>query len=186
MRLVWHIVLGIVFLAGNAIAGGVHDGPSGMESEAPQQRLEPIKIAVFDFGLEDFSAAGATVAGPFEAKYLAQATEEAKRKLAESGRYSIVNTAGADLAAAQGHGLRNCRGCDAAIAAKLGADQDMIGVVTKISVVEYTVTVQVSDARTGAVIQTFTTNLRMGAGSSWALGAAWLMKNRVLASHEQR
>jgi hypothetical protein len=156
-----------------------------MESGAPQQRLEPIKIAVFDFELEDFSAAGTTVAGPMEAKYLAEATEEAKRKLAESGRYSIVNTAGADLAAAQGHGLRNCRGCDTTIAAKLGADQDMIGVVTKMSMIEYSVTVQISDARTGSVIETFTTSLRMGAGSSWALGVAWLMKKRILAQHEQ-
>jgi len=105
--------------------------------------------------------------------------------LAESGRYSIVSTAGADLAAAQGHGLRNCRGCDAAIAAKLGADQDMVGVVTKISATEYTVTVQVSDARNGAVIETFTTSLRIGAGYSWARGVTWLMKNRVLASREK-
>jgi hypothetical protein len=145
----------------------------------------PIKIAVFDFELEDFSAAGTTVPGPNEAKYLAQATEEAKRMLAESGRYSIVSTAGADLAAAQGHGLRNCRGCDAAIAAKLGADQDMVGVVTKISATEYTVTVQVSDARNGAVIETFTTSLRIGAGYSWARGVTWLMKNRVLVSREK-
>ena len=152
---------------------------------APQQTTEPIKIAVFDFELEDFSAAGVTAAGPNETKYLAQATEEAKRMLAESGRYSIVDTAGADLAAAQGHGLRNCRGCDAAIAAKLGADQDMIGVITKISMTEYTVTVQVSDVQKGAPSKTFTTGLRIGAGYSWVRGVTWLMKNRVLASREK-
>ena len=151
-------------------------------SGSPQERTQPIKIAVFDFELEDFSAAGVAVAGANDAKYLAGATQEAKRMLADSGRYSIVDTAGADLAAAQGHGLRNCRGCDAAIAAKLGADQDMVGVVTKISMTEYTVTAQISDVRTGAVIETFTTGLRMGAGYSWVRGVTWLMKNRVLAS----
>jgi hypothetical protein len=187
MRFMWHIALGIVFLAGNAFAGDVLDGSRGMESGgAPQQRSAPINMAVFDFELEDFSAAGTTVAGPMEIEYLVQATKEAKRKLVESGRYSIVNIAGADLAAAKGHGLRNCRGCDAAIAAKLGADQDMIGVITKISMTEYTVTVQISDARTGAVIETFTTSLRMGASSSWERGVAWLMKKRVLASREQK
>ena len=112
-----------------------------------------IKIAVFDFELEDMSAAGGTGAGPDETKFLAQVTEEAKQKLAQSGHYAIVDTAKADLAAAEGHGLRNCRGCDTAFAAKLGADQAMVGVVTKISMTEYTVTVQVSDARTGAVIR---------------------------------
>jgi hypothetical protein len=58
----------------------------------------------------------------------------------------------------------------------------MVGVVTKISMTEYTVTVQVRDARNGAVLNTFTTGLRIGAGYSWVRGVAWLMKNRVLAS----
>jgi hypothetical protein len=145
----------------------------------------PIKIAVFDFELEDFSAAGGTGASPDVAKYLAHATDIAKRQLAESGRYSIIDTAGADLSAAKGQGLRNCRGCDAAIAAKLGADQDMVGVVTKISMTEYTVTVQVTDARNGAAVATFTTGLRIGAAYSWDRGVTWLMKNRVLASREK-
>jgi hypothetical protein len=47
------------------------------------------------------------------------------------------------------------------------------------------VTVQVSDARNGAVIETFTTSLRIGAGYSWARGVTWLMKNRLLASREK-
>ena len=162
-------------------AAGMHAAESGA-----QQAAAPIKIAVFDFELEDRSAAGDTGASPVETKYLAQATEEAKRALAASGRYSIVDTAGADLSAAQGHGLRNCRGCDAAIAAKLGADQDMVGVVTKISMTEYTVTVQISDAHNGAVISSLSTGLRIGADYSWVRGVTWLMKNRVLASREPK
>lgn len=161
----------ILVCAGHALAGDA--------------RAEPVKIAVFDFELEDMSAAGGTGASPDESKYLAQATEEAKRKLAESGRYAIVDTTGADLSAAEGHGLRNCHGCDIAIAKKLGADQDMVGVVTKISMTEYTVTVQVSDVQTGDVLKTYATGLRMGANYSWARGAGWLMKNRVLASREK-
>jgi hypothetical protein len=172
--------MGIVLSCGSAFAADA--APSALNDPPRQAATVPIKIAVFDFELEDFSAAGTTAAGPLDAKYLAQASEEARSKLAESGRYDIVSTAGADLAAAQGHGLRNCRGCDAAIAAKLGADQDMVGVVTKISMTEYTVTVQVRDTRTGAALNTYTTSLRIGAGYSWARGVAWLMKNRVLAS----
>jgi hypothetical protein len=175
-------VLAILLSCGSTFAGDSPGSPSAVTDVPQQQATGPIKIAIFDFELEDFSAAGTTTAGPLEAKYLAQGTEEARRKLAESGRYDIVDTAGADLAAAQGHGLRNCRGCDAGIAAKLGAEQDMVGVVTKISMTEYTVTVQVRDARTGAVLNTYTTSLRIGAGYSWARGVAWLMKNRVLAS----
>jgi uncharacterized protein DUF2380 len=160
--------------------------PIANAAESGAQPLAaPIKIAVFDFELEDRSAAGDTSASPVETKYLAQATEEAKRALAASGRYTTVDTAGADLSAAQGHGLRNCRGCDAAIAGKLGADQDMVGVVTKISMTEYIVTVQVSDVRNGADVKSFTTGLRIGADYSWARGVAWVMKNRVLASNQR-
>ena len=78
--------------------------------------------------------------------YLAQSTEEAKKQLAQSGRYTLIDTAGADIGAAKEHGLRNCGGCEAAIAKKLGAEQALIGVVTKISMTEYNVRIQVSDA----------------------------------------
>ena len=65
---------------------------------------------------------------------------------------------------------------------KLGADQALIGVVTKISMTEYNVRIQVSDAQSGAVVSRFTTDLRMGTGDSWFRGVRSLMKNRMLAS----
>jgi len=65
---------------------------------------------------------------------------------------------------------------------KLGADQALIGVVTKISMTEYVVKIQVSDAQNGEIISSFTTDLRMGADYSWSRGVRWLMQNRMLAS----
>ena len=150
--------------------------------DVPVTLTAPIKIAVFAFELEDFSAAAEHGSSPIETSYLAQSTEEAKQQLLQSGRYSLINTAGADTGAAKGQGLRNCRGCEAAIAMKLGADQALIGVVTKISMTEYAVRFQVSDARKSAVISSFTTDLRMGSNDSWFRGVRWLMKNRMLAS----
>ena len=144
----------------------------------------PIKIAVFTFELEDFSPAGKQggtaqpVASTDEA--LVQATEEAKKQLLESGRYSLVDTAGADLGAAAPQGLRNCKGCEAAIAEELGADQALFGVVTKISMMEYVVKFQVTDAREGELVASFTTGLRMGADYSWSRGVRSLMKNQML------
>jgi hypothetical protein len=64
---------------------------------------------------------------------------------------------------------------------KLGADQALIGVVTKISMMEYVVKFQVTDARKGELVSSFTTGLRMGADYSWSRGVRWLMKNRMLA-----
>jgi hypothetical protein len=99
----------------------------------------------------------------------------------KDGRYSLIDTTNADIGAAKGQGLRNCTGCEAAIARKLGPDQALIGVVTKISVIEYVVKIQVSDPRNGEIISSFTTDLRMGADYSWSGGVRWLMQNRVLA-----
>jgi hypothetical protein len=150
--------------------------------DVPAAATAPIKIAVFAFELEDFSAAAEQGSSPDESSYMAQSTEEARKQLLQSGRYSLIDTAGADIEAAKGQGLRNCRGCEAAIALKLGADQSLIGVVTKISMAEYVVDLQVRDARTGAVVSRFTTGLRMGAHDAWFRGVRSLMKNHMLES----
>jgi hypothetical protein len=139
---------------------------------------------VFPFEIEDFSAAGKQEPSPKDAEFLDQSTEETKQQLVQSGRYSLIDTAGADLAPAKGQGLRNCRGCEAAIANSLGADQALIGIVTKISMTEYVVTLRISDARTGEPVSNYSTDLRMGTADSWFRGVRSLMKNRVLASAE--
>jgi hypothetical protein len=142
----------------------------------------PAKVAVFAFELVDFSAAVEHGTSPVETAYLAQSTEEARKQLLQSGRYSIVTTDGADVGTAKGQGLRNCGGCEAGIAMKLGADQALIGVVTKISMTEYTLQMQIRDARTGAVIMSAKSGLRIGADYSWSRGVRWLMQNRILAA----
>ena len=141
----------------------------------------PIKIAVFEFELEDFSAAGQTKSVP-ETSYLAQATDEAEQQLRASGRYTVIDAVHSDISAAKGQGLRNCGGREAPIALSLGADEALIGVVTKISMTEYTVRFRVSNAQNGELISTYSTDLRMGADYSWSRGVRWLMQNRMLAS----
>lgn len=154
---------------------------SAAADEVAAVAAEPIKIAVFPFEIEEFSAAGEQGSSPDESSFLAQSTAEAKQQLLQSGRYSVIDTAGADIAAAKGQGLRNCNGCEAPIAMQLGADQALIGVVTKISMTEYVVQLQVRDARSGEVVSKFSTGLRMGANYSWSRGVRSLMKNEMLA-----
>ena len=146
----------------------------------------PVKLAIFDFELEDFSAGGQlTGETPAEADQLKLATSEARQLITQSGRYSLVDVSGADAEAVKAHWLRKCGGCDAVIARKLGADQSLIGVITRISRTEYTVWFQIRDARDGAVIINKQTDLRMGADYPWSRGAAWLIKNRLLNSQDQ-
>jgi hypothetical protein len=141
----------------------------------------PIKLAVFDFELEDFSAAassaGETVSGT---EPLARVTEEVRRLLAQSGRYRLVDVATADTPAAKARPLHKCDGCDAEIARELGADQSFVGVIQWISRTEYVVRFQIRDARTGAVVAGGNSGLRMGADYSWGRGATRLLEDRLL------
>ena len=147
----------------------------------------PIKIALFDFELEDFSA-GASSAGvtPSDAERLTHVTDEVRQLLAGSARYRPVDVGAADAAAAKAHTLHECDGCDAAIALKLGAEQSFVGVVRRISRTEYQVRFQIRDARTGVVVSDGDSGLRMGADDSWSRGAARLIKDRLLEVQTQQ
>jgi len=141
----------------------------------------PIKIAVFDFELDDFSGA-AGIAGDNSADlaHLDRATSEVRRLIAQSGRYDLVDVAGAEGDGVKSRSLRQCNGCEAAIALKLGADQSFVGVVRRISRTEYAVQFQIRDARTGAIILARQSDLRIGADYSWNRGAAALISSSLL------
>ena len=143
--------------------------------------VAPVKIAVFDFELEDFSGgAGLVPESDQDREQLRLATEPARRLVTESGRYSLIDVSHADAPEVTAGTLHKCDGCDAAIARQLGADQSLVGIVNRVSRMEYGVTFRLRDARTGALISTEQTDLRMGANYSWNRGAAWLIKNRLL------
>jgi hypothetical protein len=143
--------------------------------------MQPPKLAVFGFELEDFSAGGGVIGeSEDDAKQLKLATEAARRLIAQSGRYRLVDVSHANAVQVEKHTLRNCNGCEAAIAAKLGADQSLLGIVTRISRTEYAVAFKRRNAQTGTLISTEQTGLRIGANYSWDRGAAWLVEHRLL------
>lgn len=142
----------------------------------------PIKIAVFPFELEDFSAGAAYIPpDDIDREQLRLSTEEARRLIAASGRYQLVDVSAVNDPAAKAGKLRDCDGCDARIAAGLDADQSMIGIVTRVTRTEYAVTYKLRDARSGAIVAVAQTDLRMGANVAWSRGARWLIENRLLA-----
>jgi len=141
----------------------------------------PIKMAVFPFELEDFSAGAAYVPpDDIDREQLRLSTEEARRLIAASGRFQLVDVSAVDDQAAKAGKLRDCDGCEARIAAGLNADQSMIGIVTRITRMEYAVTYKLRDARSGAIVAVEQTDLRMGANVAWSRGARWLIENRLL------
>jgi hypothetical protein len=149
----------------------------------PSKAAEPelVKIAVFDFELDDRSA-GRDIIGEdaIDTENLIASTEEARRMLSASGRYSIVDTSAAAGEVTSAGGIQYCNGCEGPLAKELGADLAMIGVFTRVSRTEYTLQVLVRDAGSGTVVLNTSTGLRMGANYSWPRGVKWLMDNRIL------
>jgi hypothetical protein len=142
----------------------------------------PVKLAVFGFELIDVSGgAGVIPEDAIDREQLRLATEEARRLIQQSGRYALVDTSGVDDEQAKAHKLHDCDGCDAAIAARLGADESLVGVVTRVTRTDYNVTYTLRDAHSGKAIDVEQTDLRTGANYSWPRGAASLIKNKFLA-----
>ncbi|QOZ34226.1 DUF3280 domain-containing protein [Bradyrhizobium sp. CCBAU 53421] len=147
--------------------------------------VAPIGLAVFEFELEDNSAAPSSGLAGSDAATLADVTRGVRDRLAQSGRYRLVDTGGATAGPVKARALRDCDGCEAAIAQKLGADQSLIGVIRRVSRTEYTVGFQVRDARSGAVVSRGDSGLRMGADYSWTRGAVHLVGDRLLEGGTQ-
>jgi hypothetical protein len=153
-------------------------------SPGSDARPAPIRLAVFDFELDDASA-GASLTSAADAAQLGMVTSEVRRLIGQSRRFRLVDVSGADAEAVTKHALQACDGCDAAVALKLEAEQSLVGIVTRISRMEYLVAYRIRDARTGAVIATEQTGLRMGADTSWTRGAASLIKDRLLKDQDR-
>jgi|SRR5580658_971340 hypothetical protein len=172
----WHRVLVIPILLVAALTPALRAQAAGAPS---------VKIAVFDFELEDVSAAGAASMGDAagDSTRMHAVTEEARRVLAQSGRFSIVDTNGVDAQPVKDLALRNCDGCDAAIALKLGAERSLIGVVTRVAKTEYYVSLRFTDTGTGKVIDEQSAFFT-GADDAWASGVRMLLKHGVLADEK--
>lgn len=144
----------------------------------------PVALAVFDFELEDMTAASGGTVATSDAAYLAEVTGGVREVLGQSGRYRIVDVGSARGEVAKAGALRDCGGCESALAQKLGAEQSLIGVVRRVSRTEYTLGFQLRDANTGAVLTRGDSGLRLGADYSWKRGAVRLVSDRLVESQQ--
>lgn len=81
MRGITFILALAIFLVGFAVVKAAGPGATS-----------PIKLAIFPFELEDFSAAAGYVPpDDIDREQLRLSTEEARRLIAESGRYQLVD-----------------------------------------------------------------------------------------------
>jgi hypothetical protein len=151
----------------------------GAQAGEPEQT----KIAVFRFELIDTS--GGPPRG--ENERLDLITDILRRKLDESDRYELVDMARigdledrrlAEMAA--GGYLRDCNGCEAEIAALLGADLSVAGTVQKVSNLILNINVYMRDAATGEPVETHSVDIRGNTDQTWSHGISWMIRHRLL------
>jgi hypothetical protein len=149
---------------------------------ADAEKSSPVKIAVFDFELEDVSPASAFLGQTTSsAANMEKVSSEARRVLMQSGRYSLIDVSKVDAKPVSEKSIRNCDGCEAGVALQLGAEQSLIGVVKRVTQTDYYVLILIRDARTGKILNQQEANFA-GADDGWASGVRMLIKHQVLVS----
>ncbi len=146
-------------------------------------RAEPPKVAVFDFELIDSSLQG-EMQGPRqdEAARLARAAEQLRKALQESGQYRVLDIEPVK-SAAHNSNLQACGGCDIKLAAQLGADLEITGVVQKVSNLILNMNLYLRDVRSGQPVAAMSADMRGNTDESWSRTMAWLIRNRMLAAN---
>jgi hypothetical protein len=144
-------------------------------------QADPPKAAVFDFELLDTSLQG-EIDGPRrdEQQRLIHASEQIRKGLAESGKFSIVDIAPVN-AAAHASNLQACGGCDVDLAQKLGADLAITGVVQKVSNLILSLNIYLRDTSNGRLITSMSADFRGNTDESWSRAMSYLVRNRLLA-----
>jgi hypothetical protein len=136
--------------------------------------------AIFDFELTDTSRENQLA--PHDAEHqarLAFVTERLRTKLAESGRFSVVDIAPV-AKEARASNLQACGGCDVTFAQHVGAELAVTGIVFKISNLILNMTIFVRDSKTGRSVAVAQASLRGDTDESWRRTLDWLVRYRLL------
>jgi uncharacterized protein DUF2380 len=138
-------------------------------------------VAAFDFELIDTSLEGETN-GPRadERARLARLSDQLRRRLAESGRFTLVDIAPV-ASEARGSNLQACSGCDTSLAKRVGADLAITGTVQKVSNLILNINIYVRDVSSDATIAAMSADMRGNTDESWSRTLDWLVRNRLLA-----
>ncbi|MEJ0074440.1 MAG: DUF3280 domain-containing protein [Alphaproteobacteria bacterium] len=136
--------------------------------------------AIFDFELTDTSRVDQLA--PHDAEHqarLALVTERLRKRLAESGRFSVIDITPV-AREARGSNLQACGGCDVTLAQRLGADLAVTAEVFKISNLILRMTIFVRDAKTGRNVAVANASMRGNTDESWTRAVDWLVRYQLL------
>jgi uncharacterized protein DUF2380 len=163
-------------------------GAADVRSNGDGAASAPIKIAMFDVELADFSAGG-PLAGqsPEETARISLASKKIRELLKKSGRYELVEVSpdnpeisAVNAQAMRSHYLRDCNGCEVDIARAMNADQSFLAFFKKVSLMEGGLEFQIRDVKTGALVKHAQADWRGSTDESWTRAVTWLFKHRIL------
>ena len=159
--------------------------PPGAPVDPPPPRPQPIKLAVFDFELDDATPAAALLGQTTSNEgAMERVSSEARRILAASGRYLLIDVTTSNAEPVRAKSMRSCDGCEAAVALQAGADQALVGVVRRITQTDYYVVIQIRDAQTGKILDRPAANFA-GGPDGWASGVRMLIQHQLLPPTEE-
>lgn len=72
----------------------------------------------------------------------------------------------------------NCYGCDLRMATTLGADFVLVGEITKVSDALLSISLQLRDAGTGAILKGASVDIRGNTDDTWRRGVRYILRNR--------
>lgn len=138
---------------------------------------EPMKAAFFGITFIDSSLDPSQDA---EHRRVAMISDQLVAALSASGRFVFVDTSPVASKANLYANLADCNGCDAALADELGADVAITGIVQKTSNLILSFSLFVRDAKTGALSNGGSADIRGNTDASWTRGVRYIVKNRIL------
>jgi hypothetical protein len=138
--------------------------------------------AVFDFELVDTSRQDQLA--PPNAEHqarLALVTDLLRKRLAESGRFLVLDIASVN-AQAHASNLQACGGCDMSLAAQINAELAFTGIVYKISNLILHMMIFVRDVKSESTVAMAQADMRGDTDETWSRTVDWLTRNRLLDS----
>lgn len=143
-----------------------------------------MRIAVFPFELEDLTPASALQGrATSSTTTLLKVGAAARQQLQDSGRYAVIDGAASSAPPVAAQSLRNCEGCEAAIALDLGAQESLLGIVRRATQTDYYLEIRIRDARTGRLLRVESANFG-GSEDGWPSGVRMLIRHQVLAGED--
>lgn len=154
---------------------------AGLAVWADRGAMASQTVAVFPFELLDTSQEEDYIlkVRPEETRRLGLLTQDLKARLAQLGAYELVESPGLDNEVKAAAPLHKCNGCEVDLAKKTGANLAMLGLVQKFSDTLLAVSIQVLDAQTGALKQSYRAGIQGNTDEAWLRGVSYIVRNQM-------